>query len=104
MSSSPTKRKIKLKPKQAPDNVPMDVIVTQAAIVFNSYLQCHISPPDGCRLQVSHSEGVGLRDNVPMDVIVTQAAIMFNSYLQCHISPPDGCRLCIHKENLVIKI
>jgi len=41
------------------DNVPMDVIVTQAAIVFNSYLQCHISPPDGCRLQVRLKRKLG---------------------------------------------
>ncbi|XP_052239002.1 exportin-4-like isoform X2 [Dreissena polymorpha] len=33
------------------DNLPNDVIQEQARHVFNSYVQCHISPPDGCRIQ-----------------------------------------------------
>ncbi|KAH3734502.1 hypothetical protein DPMN_040941 [Dreissena polymorpha] len=36
------------------DNLPNDVIQEQARHVFNSYVQCHISPPDGCRIQVSY--------------------------------------------------
>ncbi|XP_060554653.1 exportin-4-like [Ruditapes philippinarum] len=33
------------------DNIPMEIIKSQAVHVFNSYVQCHISPPDGCRVQ-----------------------------------------------------
>ncbi|WAR06992.1 XPO4-like protein [Mya arenaria] len=33
------------------DNVPMEPVQTHAQHVFNSYIQCHISPPDGCRVQ-----------------------------------------------------
>lgn len=35
------------------DNIPVEIIKTQAVHVFTSYVQCHISPPDGCRVQVS---------------------------------------------------
>jgi len=37
------------------DNVPMATVKREAVHVFNSYLQCHISPPDGCRVQVTHN-------------------------------------------------
>ncbi|KAL4233256.1 Exportin-4 [Mactra antiquata] len=33
------------------DNIPMEVVKKHALNVFNSYVQCHISPPDGCRMQ-----------------------------------------------------
>ena len=35
------------------DNVPLDLLKTHAVGVFDSYVHCHISPPDGCRMQVS---------------------------------------------------
>lgn len=34
------------------DHVPVDLLKTHAVGVFDSYVQCHISPPDGCRMQV----------------------------------------------------
>lgn len=36
------------------DNVPMETVKKEALNVFNSYVQCHISPPDGCRVQVKY--------------------------------------------------
>ena len=36
------------------DNVPLDLLKTHAVGVFDSYVHCHISPPDGCRMQVSN--------------------------------------------------
>lgn len=34
------------------ENIPMETVKKEALKVFSAYLQCHISPPDGCRLQV----------------------------------------------------
>ena len=53
------------------DNVPMKQISDHAIHVFNSYVQCHISPPDGCRLKVKiligyenrKSQNMGERDS-----------------------------------------
>ena len=35
------------------DHIPVELLKTQAVGVFESYVHCHISPPDGCRMQVS---------------------------------------------------
>ena len=35
------------------DHIPIEVLKTHAVGVFDSYVHCHISPPDGCRMQVS---------------------------------------------------
>jgi hypothetical protein len=50
------------------DNIPMEIIKSHAVHVFNSYVQCHISPPDGCRVQV-HSFISDLFYYFPTEVI-----------------------------------
>ena len=34
------------------DHIPVELLKTHAVGVFESYVHCHISPPDGCRMQV----------------------------------------------------
>lgn len=42
-------------------DLPVEVLFPQSQEVFNTYVQCHISAPEGTRIQVNHLNESGVK-------------------------------------------